>query len=145
MIRIGDLAAQSGVSTRALRYYEEQDLLPAARSGGGQRCYPEAAVGRVRLIQDLFAAGLASRQIAVLLPCVDAQEATPEALMILATERDRVDRQIQDLISTRDRLDTVIVECTTATEASCAHLVYPAPVPVPTGWGVVDARQATSV
>lgn len=134
MLRIGDLAAQAGVSTRALRYYEEQDLLPAARTGGGQRFYPEAAVTRVRLIQDLFAAGLSSRSIAVLLPCVDAQQATPESMTILTTERDRIDRQIQDLTSTRDRLDAVIVECATATTASCGHLVYPGPV-----------RQATSV
>ncbi|MFI5845682.1 MerR family transcriptional regulator [Catenuloplanes sp. NPDC051500] len=140
-MRIGDLAARAGVSTRALRYYEEQNLLPAARSGGGQRFYPEAAVERVRLIQDLFAAGLSSRLIAVLLPCVDAQEATPEALDILTSERDRVSRQIQDLISTRDRLDTVIIECTTATPASCSHLVYPAQE----RRNIVDARQPTSV
>lgn len=143
MIRIGDLAAQSGVSTRALRYYEEQDLLPAARTGGGQRYYPDAAVTRVRLIQDLFAAGLSSRSIAVLLPCVDAQQATPESMTILTTERDRIDRQIQDLISTRDRLDAVIVECTTASPATCSHLIYPAPADAERGRR--SAVQATSV
>ncbi|WP_051799827.1 MerR family transcriptional regulator [Catenuloplanes japonicus] len=135
-MRIGDLAAQSGVSTRALRYYEEQDLLPAARTGGGQRTYPEAAVMRVRLIRDLFAAGLASRQIAVLLRCVDAQQATPESMSILADERDRIDRQIEDLISTRDRLDDVIISSLAASPKSCGHLVYPEPL---------VAAQATAV
>ncbi|WP_310376301.1 MerR family transcriptional regulator [Catenuloplanes atrovinosus] len=125
-MRIGDLAAKTGVSTRALRYYEEQGLLPAARTGGGQRAYPEAAVERVGLIQGLFAAGLSSRSLSVLLPCVDAQEATDEAITLLRTERDRIDRQIRELVATRDRLDEVIVECTTATPGTCGHLVYPA-------------------
>ncbi|GAB7052165.1 MerR family transcriptional regulator [Catenuloplanes indicus JCM 9534] len=125
MIRIGDLAAKTGVSTRALRYYEEQGLLPAARTGGGQRFYPEAAVDRVGLIQDLFAAGLSSRSLSVLLPCVDAQEATDEAMTLLRTERDRIDRQIRELITTRDRLDQVIEECAGASPATCGHLVYP--------------------
>ena len=127
MIKIGDLAARCGVSTRALRYYEEQGLLPAGRTGGGQRYYPEAAVDRVGLIQQLFAAGLSSRSLTVLLPCVDAQEASEEALALLRTERDRIDRQIRDLIGTRDRLDGVIDTCATATPATCGHLVYPGP------------------
>ncbi|MFI2278110.1 MULTISPECIES: MerR family transcriptional regulator [Catenuloplanes] len=124
-MRIGDLAARTGVSTRALRYYEEQGLLPAARTGGGQRLYPEAAVDRVGLIQGLFAAGLSSRSLTVLLPCVDAREATDEAVTLLRTERDRIDRQIEELAATRDRLSEVIVACTTATPATCGHLVYP--------------------
>lgn len=39
-MRIGEVAKKAGVSVRALRYYEEQDLLPAERSSGGQRQYP---------------------------------------------------------------------------------------------------------
>ena len=31
-VRIGELAAQTGASVRALRYYEEQGLLSAERS-----------------------------------------------------------------------------------------------------------------
>jgi len=107
-MRIGELAAQAGVSVRALRYYEEQGLLAATRSSGGQRHYPEKAVDRVQLIQLLYGAGLASRTIAELLPCVDAQVSTPESRATLTAERDRIDRQIAELTQTRDRLDAVI-------------------------------------
>lgn len=62
-MRIGDLAARSGVSVRSLRYYEEQDLLHSSRSSSGQRHYDEAAVQRVGLIQMFFAAGLSSKTI----------------------------------------------------------------------------------
>lgn len=50
-MRIGELARRTGVTTRALRYYEEQDLLAAERSGSGQRHYAEDAVDQVHLIR----------------------------------------------------------------------------------------------
>jgi DNA-binding transcriptional MerR regulator len=93
---------------RALRYYEEQGLLAPARSRSGQRLYGDAAVNRVRLIQQLYGAGLSSRTIAELLPCVDAKVSTPESRERLVAERDRIDAQIAELIVTRDRLDDII-------------------------------------
>ncbi|MBE1531933.1 MerR family transcriptional regulator [Actinomadura algeriensis] len=107
-MRIGDLAARTGVSVRALRYYEEQHLLAPARSGSGQRHYRSDDVDRVRLIRLLLGAGLTSDAIRPIMPCVATGVATPEMLDRLAAERARIDRQIRDLAETRDRLDTVI-------------------------------------
>ena len=78
-MRIGELAARSGVSPRSLRYYEEQGLLVPTRTPGGHREYPEAASDRVIRIQELYAAGLSSRKIAGLLPCLrDADGGHPQ-------------------------------------------------------------------
>ncbi|MFI5932422.1 MerR family transcriptional regulator [Actinoplanes sp. NPDC051494] len=107
-MRIGELAEKAGVSVRALRYYEEQELLHSERSASGQRHYAEPAVERVQLIQLLYSAGLSSRTIADLMPCVDAKVNTPDSRARLRAERERIDRQITDLIRTRDRLDAVI-------------------------------------
>lgn len=107
-MRIGDLSARTGVSIRSLRYYEEQGLLTAVRSGGNQRHYPDDAVERVGLIQDLFAANLSSRTIGSLLAQIDSHASTPEARARLAEERARIDAQITALLSARDRLDMVI-------------------------------------
>lgn len=107
-MRIGEVAAKSGVSTRALRYYEEQQLLSADRSDSGQRRYGDGVVERVQLIQRLYAAGLNSRAVAELLPCVHTGVATPAMLERLTRERERIDRQISELVETRDRLDEVI-------------------------------------
>jgi DNA-binding transcriptional MerR regulator len=107
-MRIGDLAARAGVSVRSLRYYEEQGLLAAARTASGQRTYDQAAVDRVRLVQQLYAAGLSSRTIAQLMPCVDAGVATPESEALLTRERDRITAQMAELQAARDRLDEVI-------------------------------------
>ncbi|GAA2485859.1 MerR family transcriptional regulator [Streptomyces longisporus] len=54
---IGDLAARTGTTTRALRYYEEQGLLESGRSAGGYRVYGPGAETRVRNIRDLLASG----------------------------------------------------------------------------------------
>lgn len=120
-MRIGELAGSAGVSVRALRYYEEQGLLAAQRTPRGQRVYPAAAVDRVQLIQQLYAAGLPSRTILDLLPCVDAGVSTPESRARLAAERDRIDRQIAGLLATRDRLDAVIA-ATSDPANGCVHV-----------------------
>lgn len=107
-MRIGELAARTGVSVRALRYYEEQALLTSDRSPSGQRHYPESAVDRIELIQQLYAAGLTSKGIVELMPCVVDGNATPELLDRLSVERDRIDGHIAELVGARNRLDSVI-------------------------------------
>lgn len=59
-MRIGEVAERAGVSVRALRYYDEQQLLPATCTHGGQRQYLDSAVEQVEFIQQLYAAGLSS-------------------------------------------------------------------------------------
>ncbi|MFI9332854.1 MerR family transcriptional regulator [Kitasatospora sp. NPDC052868] len=113
-MRIGELAGQTGVSGRSLRYYEKQGLLAADRTLGGHRDYPQAAVDRVVLIQELFAAGLHSRKIAEILPCMrdsdggPSELATPRLVAELTGERERIDRMISDLVRSREVLDEVI-------------------------------------
>jgi len=123
-VRIGEVAAAAGVSTRSLRYYEEKNLLPAQRSSSGQRHYPDGAVERVQLIQQLYAAGLSSTAIAELLPCVHTGMATPAMLTRLSAERDRIDTQAHQLALTRNRLDVVIAAATDANR-ECAASTSP--------------------
>jgi len=113
-MRIGELARRTGVSERSLRYYEEQGLLLADRTPGGQRDYPERAVDRVIRIQELFAAGLHSKKIARLLPCLrdadggPSEIATPALVSELVAERDRIERMMTELASSREVLSDVI-------------------------------------
>lgn len=52
--RIGEVAAQAGVSTRTLRYYQELGLLdPAGASPGGSRRYSDRDVTRLKRILEL--------------------------------------------------------------------------------------------
>lgn len=124
-MRIGDLAAETGVSVRSLRYYEEQGLLAADRTPSGQRVYGAAALDRVQLVQQLFGAGLPSRTIVQLLPCVDAGVSTPESFALLVSERDRISAQLAELEAARDRLDDVIAITEHPTAEHCPALREP--------------------
>lgn len=128
-MRIGEVARQAGVSTRALRYYEEQGLLAPERTRSDQRDYPESAVERVRLIQQFFAAGVPSRTIAQLLPCVDTGHGSPEAFALLAAERDRISTTMAELAAAREALDQIIDIAHHPTPEHCPSLRHPAWAP----------------
>jgi DNA-binding transcriptional MerR regulator len=124
MMRIGELAQRTGVSERSLRYYEQQGLLVSDRTPRGQREYSERAVDRVIHIQELLAAGLRSRTIATLLPCMrdsdggPSPDATPRLVTELIAQRTRLDREIRDLANSREVLDGVIAAARTGLDAT---------------------------
>lgn len=114
-MRIGELAARSGTSARLLRYYEEQGLITPDRAPNGYRDYDERLVERVLQIRGLLDAGLPTRIIKQILPCLDVPgilvcptDATPEMLATLEHERDRMTERIELLIRNRDAIDAYI-------------------------------------
>jgi DNA-binding transcriptional MerR regulator len=110
-VRIGELAARTGVSVRALRYYEEQELLVSERTAGGHRVYPHTAIERVAWIQRLYAAGLPSRTVLELLPCVFSPSVAtgPDLVTKMLAERNRIDARVTELMTTREKLDGLIL------------------------------------
>lgn len=108
-MRIGELAAATGASTRSLRYYEQQGLLASTRSSSGQRHYPDTAIDRVDLIKCLLEAGLSSSTISDVLPCIaDETIRTPWLEQRLHDELRRIDDQLASLTTTRHVLTDVI-------------------------------------
>jgi DNA-binding transcriptional MerR regulator len=57
-MRIGELARRAGTTTRALRFYESQGLLTAARTANGYREYGEDDLRLVTEIRALQTVGL---------------------------------------------------------------------------------------
>ncbi|WP_432543318.1 MerR family transcriptional regulator [Kineococcus sp. SYSU DK002] len=107
-LRIGEIAQRAGVSTRALRYYEEQGLLHPRRTLSGQRVFPASAVMRVQLIQQLFDAGLSSPLLAALLPAIDARHLDPDLVARLLAEHERLQAEVAALQATSRRLAALI-------------------------------------
>ncbi len=110
-MRIGELSQRTGVSSRSLRYYEQQGLLTSSRSAAGQRHYSDAEVERVTLIRQLFDAGMSSRVIAAVLPCVETPGdpgVVEAAFATMQRERDRIDAELARLTEARNALDTVM-------------------------------------
>lgn len=107
-MRIGEVAARAGVSVRALRYYEECGLLRPQRTPAGHREYPDSAVDRVLFIRQLFAAGLASRTIVSILPCIDSGRLSAEQRALLVVELRNIEHQIATLSQAHERLASLI-------------------------------------
>ncbi|MFJ9032064.1 MerR family transcriptional regulator [Streptomyces sp. NPDC102274] len=109
-MRIGELSERTGTSRRLLRYYEEQGLIVAGRCANGYRAYDEYNVDRVVQIRGLLDAGLPTRIIKQILPCLDKprviyfSDATPEMINTLEHERDRMTERIACLIRNRDAI-----------------------------------------
>src|SRR6476660_7333509 len=119
LLRINEVAAEIGLTTRTIRYYEEVGLLaPAARSDGDYRLYDASDLDRLRFIRDLRDdAGFSLAQIRQLLEDDAARErnrtrlretADPSERRALLTDaRDRADRQIEILEAKAARLATM--------------------------------------
>ncbi|BAS12375.1 mercuric resistance operon regulatory protein [Arthrobacter sp. Hiyo8] len=75
-VRIGEAAQAAGMTSKALRFYEEHGLLPAAkRNANGYRDYTSETISRLDFIRRGRAAGLALAQIREILALRDAGRA----------------------------------------------------------------------
>ena|SRR5882724_2441746 len=66
-MRIGELARRAGLSTSAIRYYEEQGLLPPAERRAGQRVFDEPALTQLAVVQLAKEVGFTVAEIRALL------------------------------------------------------------------------------
>ena len=82
LLRINEVAAETGMTTRRIRYYEEIGLLePAARSDGDYRLYDASDLDRLQFIRSLRDdAGFSLAQIGQLLEDEAARERNRERL-----------------------------------------------------------------
>jgi MerR family transcriptional regulator, repressor of the yfmOP operon len=130
LLRIQEVAAETGLTPRSIRYYEELRLLePAGRSEGAYRLYDVSDLDRLRFIKELRdEAGFSLAQIGQLLEDEATRERNRERLRtsqdpaerraILEDARARVDRQIETLEAKAERLNEMIE----AARARRAHL-----------------------
>jgi DNA-binding transcriptional MerR regulator len=130
LLRIQEVAAETGLTPRAIRYYEELGLLaPAARSEGDYRLYDAEDLERLRFIRDLRDdAGFSLAEIGQLLEDEQARArnraqfrvttdaAERRALVVDALAR--VDRQVASLRRKAERLGAMLAEA----EDRRAHL-----------------------
>jgi DNA-binding transcriptional MerR regulator len=107
-MRIGELAERAGVSTRALRYYEQQGLLVARRSSNGYRQYDESDLRLVLEIRSLLLAGFTLEDARPFVDCLRAGHeeggSCPESVAVYQRKLAEIDTEIRTLISRRAEL-----------------------------------------
>jgi MerR family copper efflux transcriptional regulator len=124
VMKIGELAAATGSTTKAIRYYESIGLLDEpARTDAGYRSYGPDAVERLDFVKQAQASGLALTEIRSILEIKDrGGQSCEHTRDLLKTHLDELDRKIIELQAARvelrnmyDRADALDpAECTDA-------------------------------
>ncbi|WP_447589450.1 MerR family transcriptional regulator [Microbacterium lacticum] len=106
-LSIGELSARTGVSVRALRYYEQHDLLDAERTSTGNRRFHPDAVEAVRRIRLFLDAGLPLTVVSQVMPCFVHDGARLHACVAdyLHDHMDTVRERIEALDEQRDTIE----------------------------------------
>ena len=72
-MQIGEVASQTGLSLRTIRYYEEMGLVaPSARTTGGFRLYTESDVARLQVVKRMKPLDFTLEEMKDLMATLDA-------------------------------------------------------------------------
>lgn len=108
---IGVVAARTGLSVSALRFYEDRGLITAHRTGSGRRRYGRHVLRRLAFIQVAQRVGLTLEEIGralASLPRHDEGLTAADWRELSASWRPMLDERIRLLEGLRDQLDTCI-------------------------------------
>lgn len=103
LLKVGDLAKQTGVSVRALHYYDEIGLLsPSKRTETGYRLYGEEDIIRLQQILSLRQIGFSLEQIR---ECLEQRKFSPERVVKLHLSQLKEQMALQQQLY--DRLEAI--------------------------------------
>ncbi|MEU9097282.1 MerR family transcriptional regulator [Streptomyces sp. NPDC048361] len=104
-MRIGELAARAGTTTRTLRYYESRGLLAARRTGNGYRTYDEDDLRLLRQIKTLQDFGFELEETRPFVECLraghPAGDTCPASLAVYRRKLTELDALIGELTAVR--------------------------------------------
>jgi MerR family redox-sensitive transcriptional activator SoxR len=105
-LSIGDMAARTGLSVSAIRFYEDKGLVTPERNAGGQRRYTRADLRRLSFIMAAQRLGLSLTDIAAALESLPADRAPSKAdwAKVATGIEARLDAQIAMLQALREKL-----------------------------------------
>ncbi|MFJ8434924.1 MerR family transcriptional regulator [Kitasatospora sp. NPDC094019] len=104
-MRIGELAAQTGISRDTIRFYERIGLVTGARAANGYRDFPPEAVAWLHYVRTAQTLGFSLAEIARTGEELRGAPDTAEALSALFEEKIRlVDARMAELAALRAEL-----------------------------------------
>jgi DNA-binding transcriptional MerR regulator len=122
-MRIGELAARAGTTTRALRLYESMGLLEVPRSANGYREYGHRDLQIVREIRNLQAVGFALHETRPFVECLRAGNETgdscPDSIAVYRRKLAEVDECINVLSALRREIEAKLMEACARRYQSC--------------------------
>ena len=121
-MRIGELAARTGLTTKTVRFYEDAGVLPEpARQPSGYRDYDASALDRLAFVKAAQAAGLTLSQIRDVIavrehtgaPCRHVSD-------LLDTHAAELDQRIAELTALRAEVTRLQARARTLDPAACS-------------------------
>ena len=129
-MRIGELAGQLGVTTKAIRFYERIGLLPdPPRTSSGYRSYEEADVERLVFIKTAQRLGLTLDEIKEIIAFRDrGEQPCGYVAVVLQRQVTDLDARIREMQALRDelrRLQARAAQGMTAESKFCGVIEHP--------------------
>jgi MerR family Zn(II)-responsive transcriptional regulator of zntA len=120
-MQIGEVAQQVGLATSAIRFYEDQGLIPEPeRTESGYRDYQPDVVQRIRFIRAGQAVGLTLRELNEVLEIRDQGESPCRHVSELLDARiHEVDQRIEELRALRKDLTGLRTTAAALDPADC--------------------------
>lgn len=110
--RIGEVAAQAGVSVDTVRYYERRRLLPrASRTRSGFRVFTSETVERIRFIKQAQDIGLSLNEISELLSSEGSADECRRVSNLLRKKLSELDERLKLMRDFRRTLAHYLAEC----------------------------------
>ena len=121
LMRIGELANKTGLTTKAIRYYEGIGVIPSAeREPNGYRDYDRSAIARLEFVKDAQAAGLSLGEIEWVLDLKDKGESTcGHVVSLLDSHLADIDRQLGELRRMKARIAQISTRARQMDPDSC--------------------------
>jgi MerR family transcriptional regulator, copper efflux regulator len=112
-MNIGEVAAETGVTAKSIRYYESINLIPAPeRTQSGYRQYSDRDVQTLHFIKRSRGLGFSVAEVAELLSLYqDRERVSAEVKGIVETRLDEIDQKISELESIQSTLRTLADRC----------------------------------
>ncbi|USD37763.1 MULTISPECIES: MerR family DNA-binding protein [Ferrimonas] len=122
-MKIGQVARETGLSVKTIRYYHDIKLVEARRGDNGYREYQQSQLAQLQFVARCKALGFSLEQCAQLLSLNASEDRTAAAVKSVATEQllvvqDKV-RQLQQL---ERQLSTLVNACDGSDRPQCAIL-----------------------
>ena len=122
-MNISEAAQQSGLSAKALRYYESIDLLSPGRAQNGYRDYSDADLETLHFIQRARATGFTVDEVRELLSLYrDPGRQSRDAKALVKDKLGHIEAQLRSLRAMRQTLRDLAERCAGDESPQCAIL-----------------------
>jgi len=113
-LRIGEVARQTGLTVKAIRYYERVGLMPpVARGETGYRVFTEQDIRRLHQVKTLKALGLSLSAIRDIFPPAAAAvcsctDASSRLHGVLREQTERIQQKVLELVQLQEEVQRIV-------------------------------------